>query len=152
VENASEGIVVVQDERILYANPRALEMVEATPDEVTGKNFALFVHPDDIPLVTGRYYKRQEGVPIPKTYDFRIVGKGGHVTWVQASAVLIPWNRRPATLALLADITERRERENGVRQRNVDLEKTVEDQAARLEKSENEKKDLLRRLAGDDAG
>ena len=152
VENASEGIVVVQDERILYANPRALEMVEATPDEVTGKNFALFVHPDDIPLVTGRYYKRQKGVPIPKTYDFRIVGKGGHVTWVQASAVLIPWNRRPATLALLADITERRERENGVRQRNVDLEKTVEDQAARLEKSENEKKDLLRRLAGDDAG
>lgn len=152
VENASEGIVVVQDELLVYANPRALEMVQATPDEVIGKKFALLVHPENVPLVTERYHQRQEGVPIPKTYDFRIVGRGGIVTWVQVSAVLIPWNRRPATLALMTDITERRERENGFRQRNAALERTVEDQAARLERSEKENKNLTRRHGGDDTG
>ncbi|MDH7510614.1 MAG: response regulator [Methanolinea sp.] len=150
VENATEGIVVVQDELLRYANPRALEMVEATSGEVTGKNFALFVHPGDIPLVTERYRRRQGGEKVPKTYDFRVVGKAGLVTWVQASAVLILWNRRTATLALLADITGRKLRENNIRQRNVALEQTVEDQAARLERSEEEKKNLLGRLAGSD--
>lgn len=152
VENASEGIVVVQDGLLRYANPRALAMVQATPEEVEGKHFSLFVHPDDRPLVTERYHQRQGGGAIPQTYDFRIVGKEGLVTWVQVSAVLVPWNRRPATLALLVDITERKGRENGVRQRNVALEQTVEEQAARLEASEKEKKNLLDRIAGRDAG
>jgi PAS domain S-box-containing protein len=152
VENATEGIVVVQDELLVYANPRALAMVQAGPDEVWGKHFASFIHPGDVPLVIERYHQRQGGGTVPKTYDFRIAGKEGLITWVQASAVLIPWNRRPATLALLTDITERKVRENSVHQRNVTLEQTVEDQAARLQESEKEKDILLDRLSGTDAG
>jgi len=34
VENAAEGIVVAQDDKLLYANPRALQMIQACLEEI----------------------------------------------------------------------------------------------------------------------
>jgi len=152
VENVTEGIVVVQDGVLRYANPRALSMVGLPEGDVLSRDFMDFVHPDDRPLVSTRYTDRLSGKSVSKTYDFRITGAEGLCTWVQASAVLIPWNRRTATLALLADITERKVRENGIRARNITLEEKVSDQAARLEQSEKERGNLLRRAGGCDPG
>jgi len=48
-----------------------------------------FVHPDDRALVFDRYQKRIRGEDVIQNYDFRVVGKGGLMTWVQISAVRI---------------------------------------------------------------
>ncbi|MEM2124170.1 MAG: response regulator [Methanolinea sp.] len=139
VENMTEGIVVIQDGLIRYANPALASMLQATPGDVTGTRFDSFIYADDRVPVVSWCRELEEGKEFPGTRDFRVVGNGGRVTWVQASAVRIPWNRRPAFLGLLADITERKVRENGCREENPALARDAREKAARLEESEREK-------------
>jgi PAS domain S-box-containing protein len=125
VENAAEGIVVAQDGKLLYANPRALQMIQASLEEINDTPFIDFIHPDDRALVFDRYRKRIRGEDVIQNYDFRVVGKGGLLTWVQISAVRITWNSRPATLNFLTDITERKQAEAELLEANQHLEKFI---------------------------
>jgi PAS domain S-box-containing protein len=108
VENAAEGIVVAQDDKLQYVNPRALQMIQASLEEIHDMPFISLIHPDERALVFDRYQKRIRGEDVIQNYDFRVVGKGGLMTWVQISAVRITWNGRPATLNFLTDISERK--------------------------------------------
>ncbi len=112
IENAAEGITVVQDGKLQYANPRLLEMTQVRPEEFTYRPFTDFIHPDDRALVFERYQLRILGEDVPPYYDFRIIGKNGKVIWVQISAVRIIWNGKPATLNFLTDITDRKQMED----------------------------------------
>ena len=116
IENAAEGIVVIQDALIQYANPRALEMLPADPEKIHNQPFSGFVYPEDRALVLDRYEHRLRGEDPPQQYDFRILGVDGKIIWVHISAVLIQWNNRPATLNFLTDITERKQAEETLRE------------------------------------
>ncbi|VVB66940.1 Methanogenesis regulatory histidine kinase FilI [uncultured archaeon] len=144
VENAAEGIVVAQDGKLQYINSRALQMVQATPEEAYNVLFISFIHPDDRALVFDRYQKRIRGEQVIQNYDFRVVGNSGLITWVQIAAVLITWNDRPATLNFLTDITERKQMEAELLETNRHLENfiaqanelTVQAKTANIAKSE----------------
>jgi PAS domain S-box-containing protein len=125
VENAAEGIVVAQDDKLQYANPRALQMIQVSPSEINKTPFINFIHPDDRALVFERYRKRIRGEDVIQNYDFRMAGKSGLVTWVQISAVRIIWNGRPATLNFLTDITKRKETEAELLEANQHLERFI---------------------------
>lgn len=114
IENAFEGIVVAQDGVLTYANPKALEMIQLSKEQLTGRPFLPFIHPDDRPLVMDRYNRRLLGEKVPSKYDFRIIGQEGKLTWVQISSVLISWKGRPATLNFLVDITDRKQAEGAL--------------------------------------
>ena len=114
VENAAEGIVVAQDDKLQYANPRALRMLQVSLKEIGDASFVYFIHPDDRAFVFDRYQKRIRGEDVVQNYDFRVLGKSGLVTWVQISAVRIIWNNRSATLNFLIDITERKKMEDAL--------------------------------------
>ncbi|MCK9579298.1 MAG: PAS domain S-box protein [Methanoregula sp.] len=111
VENAAEGITVVQDGKLQYANARLQEMIQVRPEEFANHPFTDFIHPDDRAFVFERYKRRLSGEDVPRYYDFRIVGKNGTVFWIQLSAVRILWNDKPATLNFLTDITDRKQSE-----------------------------------------
>ena len=135
IENAAEGIVVAQDGILQYANMRALEMIDSSPEEIGNQQFTGFIHPEDRELVFDRYQRRIRGENVPQNYDFRIVGKSGQITWVQISAVQNSWNNRPATLNFLTDITNRRLMESEIRSLNAVLEQRVKDRTEALSKA-----------------
>jgi PAS domain S-box-containing protein len=116
IENAAEGITVAQDGILQYANTRLLKMAQVSPEEITGRPFTDFIHPDDQALVLERYQRRVAGENPVQNYDFRILGKNGKIVWVQLSAVRIEWKGRPATLNFLMDITERKQAEETLRE------------------------------------
>ncbi len=108
VENANEAIIVAQDGRLKYANPRTLEMLQSTAEQVINQSFAEFIHPGDRAMVVDHYQRRIRGESVPAHYEFRILGKESMETWVQIAAVLIQWNGKPATLNFLTDITNQK--------------------------------------------
>jgi PAS domain S-box-containing protein len=126
VENANEGIVVAQDGVLMFANPKAQEMIQSTPENILCKPFIAFIHPDDRDLVADRYKRRLEGENVPSQYDFRVVGVEGRLTWVQISAVFITWMGKPATLNFLTDITERKDSEEKLQFANTLLSTQAE--------------------------
>ena len=121
VENAVQGIMVLQDGRVRYANARARGFFNNLSGELTLESLASRVHPDDRPMVLGRYAQRLRGEEVPKVYSFRVVADDGRVLWLEFSVSLIEWEGRPATLVLAEDITERRKMEAAL----AESEKTI---------------------------
>lgn len=111
VENANELVLVAQDGLIRFVNRKALDFIGYTPDEVIGKPFIEFIHPEDRKTVAERHLKRLQGGELPGIYPFRILDSAGRLKWSEINAIQIKWNGKPATLSVLIDITERKRAE-----------------------------------------
>ncbi|MEN6474594.1 MAG: PAS domain S-box protein [Syntrophaceae bacterium] len=106
VTYASEAIAVVQDNRMIYANPATSKISGYSQEELTLRPFSEFIHPDDLPMVIDRYLRRVAGEDVPTTYSFRFLDKHRQLHWVEMSTALIEWDGKPAVLTFLSDITE----------------------------------------------
>ena len=115
IENANEGIAIIQDGLICFANPTALEMAGVTAEQAYGKSMLEFAHPDDRARLADIYQKRVRGEPTENNYLTRIFDRKGKVEWVRVSATLINWEGRPAVLSLYSDVTEQIRAEHEVR-------------------------------------
>jgi PAS domain S-box-containing protein len=115
VENVNEGILVTASGRILYANPRALELTGLDDETAKSKPFIEFIHPDDRERVLGNHLRRLKGEPVENHYQFRVIHRNGDVRWLEISAVVFEWQDAPATLNFLTDVTERRQIEQDMR-------------------------------------
>lgn len=111
VANASEAILIVQDGVIPFANPATVQISGRSEEELSTYPFLEWVHPEDRVLVADQHMRRLQGEDLPQ-YTFRIVRKNGDVVTAEADGVLITWENKPASLAFLRDITERRLRED----------------------------------------
>jgi PAS domain S-box-containing protein len=119
VENAGEAVVVAQDERIKYVNPRAKQIMGYSYEELLAMPFAQLIHPDDRKTVEKRYVERLHGQSPPGNYSFRVVCKTGEILWVEINTALITWENKPATLNFLTDVTERKIAEEALQQSEV---------------------------------
>jgi PAS domain S-box-containing protein len=128
VENANELILVAQDGLARFVNRKALDFIGYAPEELIGKQFTDYIHPEDRKTVADRHLKRLKGEDVSGTYPFRILDRAGASKWVEINSVRIKWKGEPATLNFLADITERKQAEEEKRR--------LEERLQRAEKME----------------
>jgi PAS domain S-box-containing protein len=107
-ENANEAIVVIQDNKVKFFNPKFIEFAGYPESELRSRPFLDFIHPDDKEMVAANHIRRLHGEIAPQLYDFRAIDKDGAIKWLEIFAVLISWEERPATLNFLSEITERK--------------------------------------------
>jgi diguanylate cyclase (GGDEF)-like protein/PAS domain S-box-containing protein len=107
VETAQEGIVVVQQGYLAYANPIMSAITGLTADELKRCPFADLVFSEDREMALEKHRLRMDGNDIPR-YQMRILRKDGDIAWVEVSGARIEWDGRPASLNFLSDITERK--------------------------------------------
>jgi len=116
VDNAAEGIAVLQDGVYKFVNRRRAEFLGYSVEELTARRFEDLIHPDDRQMVVENYAKRLKGEEPPHTYRFRVVHKEGTIRWMEINAVRFNWEGRPAVLAMLNDITERKRAEEALKE------------------------------------
>ena len=114
VEHANEIILVAQDGMIKFANPKTMELLDYSLEEITSRPFVDFIHPEDRQMVFERHMRRRRGEELPHVYPFRVVARDGTVKWMEINAVGILWDGRPATLNFLSEITARRQAEEAL--------------------------------------
>ncbi len=107
IDNAAEGIVVVQDGLLKFVNPKSAEITGWSVEELVSMSFLDLVHPEDRRLIADNHRKRMAGEDTPNNYVCRIIDRHGTTKWIQINAVRFDWEGQPATLTMLADITER---------------------------------------------
>jgi PAS domain S-box-containing protein len=126
IENAGEGIVVVQDGMLRFINSQQTSVAGRSQEESMSRPFIEFVHPDDRQRVAEFHTARLRGEHVPSVYEFRIIDKNGRTKWLENNGVLIEWNGRPASLNFLRDITIRKNAEEALREREEMIRAMVE--------------------------
>jgi len=111
IENANDAIFIAQDGIVKFPNPRTLETVGYSAEELAKIPFIDLIHPEDRDVVLERHLRRLKGEDLPSTYSFRVINKKGEQLWGELSTVRIDWEGRPATLNFLRDITRQKKLE-----------------------------------------
>lgn len=115
IEHVNEGMVVIKDQRFVFANARAAEMVDMSVDEMKQVGFLHRIHPDDQALVLDRQNRRLAGEDVPSRYELRLLLPSGEVRWIGISVAVVPWDGEQGTLTFFSDITHRKNLEAQLR-------------------------------------
>jgi PAS domain S-box-containing protein len=116
IENSNDIIVVAQDGKLKFANPKTLELTGYTHEEILDIPFLELIHPEDRSMVSERHMRRLQGEDVPSTYSFRLIKKNKEAFWVETNAVRTMWEGRAATLNFIRDVTEKRKMEAQLQQ------------------------------------
>jgi PAS domain S-box-containing protein len=116
VENAAEGVLVIQENMIRFVNLRGLEILGRLENEILGCSGLEFIHPEDQQKLREIHARRMRGEPAPHEYEYRILNKEGNVRWLHANTVSIEWAGLPAALVLVTDTTKRKQAEEALRE------------------------------------
>ena len=116
VENANDAIFVMQDQKVKFPNPRAVEIGRYLGVDLEQVPFINYIHPEDREMVIKRHISRLKGEKIPSTYSFRLIARDGEELWMELNTILINWEGKPATLNFLKDITKQKKLEAQLQQ------------------------------------
>ncbi len=108
IENIQDGVFLIQDGKIEFANEAFARMCGYTVEEVIGKDFRELVAPEDLEMVVDRYFRRQAGEDVPREYEFHGIKKDGTRTTANINVGLITYRGKVASIGTVKDITERR--------------------------------------------
>jgi PAS domain S-box-containing protein len=109
VESSLDGIMVVQNERLVYVNPSAVNTFGyASAEEMRLLNFSETVAPLSKPFLTMTSDGRVLGDEVFRNYELRGLTKQGKIIDLEANALVIAWNDYPAVQASFRNITKRK--------------------------------------------
>ena len=112
-EQSLMAIVMIQDDRIKYANQAYLAMTGYTWEEITNwtvGDTAQLIYPDDRPFVMEQGRKKAAGITdgVVIHYSYRGVTKSGEIRWIDQYSKTITYRGKPADLMTFIDIHEQK--------------------------------------------
>jgi PAS domain S-box-containing protein len=117
-EQSLQGLTILTDEGLVYANRAFSKMVGYTIEELLQMSleevWSLF-HPEDQAILQNRINARMEGQKIPGRHEYRLIRKDGEICWVETFASQVEYAGESAIQTVHIDITERRRAEQEVR-------------------------------------
>jgi len=111
VEMANDGVVVIQDGLCKFANAAWARVTGYSVEELIGMPMLTTVMPEYHDIVTRRYEARLAGEQSPSVYEIKVQARDGQVRHVELSTGVLEYEGRPASMAVIRDITDRKEAE-----------------------------------------
>ena len=108
-DNMGNGVVVIQDEKIVFINSEFNNQTGYVPEEVIGEKFTKFVSPDLREFLLTNYRRRMMDLPVPKSYIIKILRKDGKILWAQVKVTVVNWEGKKADMVSIMDITPLKE-------------------------------------------
>jgi PAS domain S-box-containing protein len=115
-DRANDGIVIIQDKIIKMCNRKVTEFWGGSIEEILGRPFTDFIHPDALLEVLDRYNQRMAGENPPPIYQTIIERKDGSRFYAELNAGIISYEGKPANLIIIRDMNERKKVEDALRE------------------------------------
>jgi PAS domain S-box-containing protein len=106
VEKIKEGVVLIQDEIVVWANKAACDIVGYEYDEVINKSAVGLVHPKYRDQLSARFAMVQAGDEIPAGVLWPFISKTREIKYVKPFSSRVIYNGKPAIMAFFSDVTE----------------------------------------------
>ncbi|MDA3865723.1 MAG: PAS domain S-box protein [Salinivirgaceae bacterium] len=123
----SVAIMLYQGDKWIYANPAAEKISGYSAQELKKMNYWDFVAPEYKEMIKNRGKQRQKGDDVPSGYEFKITTKDGIEKWVFLDGKLSIYNSKPAGLISIIDISNIKQAEINLKQKNKALIETEEE-------------------------
>ncbi len=101
------GVMIVQSGAIMFVNPALEALAGYTEDELLGKSFLPFLVEEDRAQAAELHQRRMRGEPVPATFEFRVITRGGEVRSWRLATRTIDWNGLAAH-SVVTDVTEQK--------------------------------------------
>jgi diguanylate cyclase (GGDEF)-like protein/PAS domain S-box-containing protein len=111
VQEVPMGVWVHLDDRIVYANRCAEEMLGAAPGQAAGLRVSQLVHPDSAQLVQARTARLLAGLALAGSAEVTLVRPGGELVRIESVETTIELEGGRAVVVTACDVTERVRRE-----------------------------------------
>ena len=109
MENAREGIVVIQGGKAVFANEPVIRSAGVSWEELTSVPFVDFFHAEDRERIKQGYRSLDPGGNGAQEVDCRVQIRDGEARWVQLRFISIPWKGAPAALTFVNEVTEQKQ-------------------------------------------
>jgi PAS domain S-box-containing protein len=130
VEKGNDGIVIIQDGLVKFANSKMIDLTGYSLENTLGKPFLEFVSAECRKFVAQRYQKRLQGDEVSNKYEISLLKRDGMNVPVEINANKIEFEGRGADLALVRDITERKRAEETLKASEARFRNLVENAAS----------------------
>ncbi|KAF1086566.1 Cyclic di-GMP phosphodiesterase response regulator RpfG [Sporotomaculum syntrophicum] len=117
VELSLDAVIIYCEGKIVFANMAAVKLIGATNrEEIIGKSLMDIVHPDCREIVKERIRQAQEQGKTAPLDEEKFTRLDGSVVEVEVTAIPFTFQAKPATQAIVRDITERKLAERVLRE------------------------------------
>ncbi len=107
IENIQEGVFLLDDGKLIFANDAFAAIVGYTNEEVLGQNFQKFIAPEDVKMIKEYYAKGMKGDPGSVEYEFCALHKNGNRrVFVNIVVDTINYEGKKVVLGTVKDISE----------------------------------------------
>jgi PAS domain S-box-containing protein len=112
IENIQDGVFVIQDNRVQFANEAFARILGFEIPEIIAKDIRDLIAPEDLEMVLDRHRRRMAGEDSPTEYEFRGLHKDSFTrVYLNMTVALITYRGRPAAMGTLKDVSERKKAE-----------------------------------------
>ncbi|MCG6882001.1 MAG: PAS domain S-box protein [Deltaproteobacteria bacterium] len=110
------GIYIHVGGFLKFVNNRFAEMLGYAPEEMVGRQYWDFIHPEDREMVKNISLAMARGEVAPPEYEFRHQNKDGETVWVHNLATIIQYQGQIANMGNLTQINDRKQAEEALRE------------------------------------
>ena len=122
-ETALAGVCLIQDALFRYVNPAFARLFDYPREELIGRlGPADLLRPEHRPWIEESRRRLLEGHELSVSQEVGALTRGGRPLDVEVLAVVVPYQGRPAVLATLLDITERKRAEREASEKRAEVE------------------------------
>jgi PAS domain S-box-containing protein len=131
-ENATDGILLIQNGKIILVNPATVDILEELPRNLIGKVFSELVVEKDRALVEDNFRKKLKGSDTG-VFHVQVILNDKKPKWLELKPTKISWYGEPAHLVFVSNITPRKQAEDELKKLNESLEKRIQEEIRQVE-------------------
>jgi PAS domain S-box-containing protein len=127
VDNAIEGIVVTQEEKIKFVNPIVSLSIGYSQEELLSMSLNDFLCPDNENTAVESISSTAGPGTVLVVPALKVRAKGGEMRLIECTIISVIWDDKPANLNLIHDVTEHYQSEQAMRQSESKYRSILED-------------------------
>ncbi len=115
VERANDGIIIIREGKVLFANRELTRMSGHPLSRLVGSPFLDYVHPSKREKIAERYRKRMAGKNVKSLYETVLLHRDGSAVPAEINTGRIRYEGEISDLVFIRDISARKKREKILR-------------------------------------
>ena len=123
VHKLPDLIIIHRKGKILFANDAAINVMGVSLEEILDANILDFIAEESKELVLENMRKRAEGKEVVRDYEVKAITKKGEVKDTIIRSDTVMFDNEPAVIAILIDITERKQIEIALQKAKEEAER-----------------------------